>query len=124
MIETSAMARPQDSANLSRTDTSSSTERSDPAGAPVRAVAALAVVLEADRPEAGAFAVSLEGVTRVVIGRGVERRAVRRGAELGLELPDRRASKPHAALDRAEGGFVISDLGSKNGTLVGAFGAS
>src|SRR5262245_29280868 len=112
------MPRPPESANLSRTDTSS-TERSDEGGAPARTVAALAVVLEADRLDAGCFVASLDGITRVTIGRGSARRAQRRGSELAVDLPDRRASRPHAALDRERDGFVLSDLGSSNGTFLG-----
>ena len=111
------MARPPDSANLSRTDTSA-TERSDADPAPRRAVAALAVVLEADRPGAGSFVVSLDGITRVAIGRGKGRSAERRGSELNVELPDRRTSRPHASVLREGERWVISDLGSSNGTFV------
>ncbi len=110
-----------DSANLSRTDTSP--ERSDDGEAAASAAPVLAVVLEADRPDAGSFLVSLEGIDRVVIGRGSERRSQRRGAELELHLPDRRTSKAHAALDREGAGFVLSDLGSSNGTFLGGWGA-
>src|SRR5688500_2104607 len=116
MVQEGRMRRPPDTANLTRTDTSP-TERSDDNAAPARTVPALAVVLEADRPGAGCFAASLEGVTRVVFARGSERRAQRRGAELTLELPDRRTSKPHAALERDGEGFSITDLGSSNGTF-------
>jgi transcriptional regulator of acetoin/glycerol metabolism len=108
---------------ISKTETSV-TEGSGTTSAPPPALPALAVVLEAARPDAGCFACSLQGVTRVVIGRGDERRALRRGAELRLELPDRRASKRHAALEPSGEGFVLSDLGSSNGTFVGGFGAS
>jgi transcriptional regulator of acetoin/glycerol metabolism len=112
------MARAADSANLSRTDTSA-TERSDADEGPRRAVPALAVVLEADRPDAGCFVASLDGITRVVIGRGSERLAKRRGAELTIDLPDRRTSRPHAAVVREGDGWLVSDLGSSNGTFVG-----
>jgi sigma-54 interacting transcriptional regulator/FHA domain-containing protein len=122
MVEVRVMTRLSESASLSRTDTST-TVSSDASDAEAREIAALAVVLEADRPDAGSFVVSLEGVSRVVIARGALRRAQRRGAELTLELPDRRVSKPHAALERAAGGFVLSDLGSSNGTFADDFGA-
>src|SRR5580700_2412897 len=94
---------------ISKTDTSK-TEDSGGTGALPPAFPALAVVLEAARPDAGCFACSLQGIERVVIGRGSERRALRHGAELRLELPDRRASKRHAALERGDDGFVLSDL--------------
>jgi transcriptional regulator of acetoin/glycerol metabolism len=117
-----AMARPPGTTSVSRTDTSP-TDRSAEAAAPARAIAAIAVVLEADRPDAGALVASLEGVRRVVIGRGAARRAERRGAELTVELPDRRISKPHCALERSAGGFVVADLDSSNGTFLGGFDA-
>ncbi|APR87020.1 Flagellar regulatory protein FleQ [Minicystis rosea] len=116
------MARAPEGADASRTDTW--TERSDDRDAEPRSIPALAVVLDTERPTAGCFAVSLAGISRIVISRGPERRAQRRGTELGLELPDRRISKPHATLDRDGDGFVIADLGSSNGTFVGGFGAS
>lgn len=106
-----------DSATLSRTD--ASTERSDGAPVALRKRPALAVVLEAERPDAGALILPLDGVTRVVIRRGSERRAERRGAELLLDLADRKVSKPHASLERSGDGFTLSDLGSSNGTFVG-----
>ena len=94
------------------------------AGKASRAVATLVVVLEADRADAGSFAVSLEGIHRVVLGRG--ERAPHPPYWRGdrARSPDRRASKPHAALERMGDGFVITDLGSSNGTFVGGFGAS
>jgi transcriptional regulator of acetoin/glycerol metabolism len=105
----------------SATDTSS-TERSEASEGSSRVVQALAVVLEASRPDAGSFTVSLDGVNRVDIGRGPDRRATRRGAELRLDLPDRRISKLHARIERAPEGFVLSDEGSSNGTFLGGPG--
>jgi transcriptional regulator of acetoin/glycerol metabolism len=115
------VTRPESS--RSKTDTSD-TDRPGDSDASPPAIPALAVVIEAARPEAGCFAASLQGIRRVIIGRGSDRRALRHGSELSLELPDRRASKHHAALERAGDGFMLSDLGSSNGTFLGGFGAS
>ena len=120
------MARRPESQPSSTTDTSP-TERSDnDDDRPRKRTAALVLVLEADRLDAGSLAVSLDGVRRVVIARGNERAARRKGDELTLELPDRRTSRPHAAIERERetGAFILTDLGSSNGTFVGAFGKS
>jgi DNA-binding NtrC family response regulator len=114
------MPRRPDPASLSKTDTSP-TERSDGVATPARLAPALAVVLEGDRPDAGCFIVSIAGVTRVVLSRGGTRRAGMVGGELIVELPDRRASKSHAALAWEGDQLVLSDLGSSNGTFVGTF---
>ncbi len=112
----------RDATQRSRTDTSS-TDRSEHSDGTSRAVPALAVVLETGRPGAGCFAVSLDGVRRVDVVRGAERRAERRGADLVLELPDRRISKLHARIERTPEGFAVTDLGSSNGTFLGGSGA-
>jgi len=61
-------------------------------------------------------------VDEVVIGRGSEQRATRRRdgglRQLQLTLPDPRISSSHARLARLDGGWVIEDASSKNGTLV------
>jgi transcriptional regulator of acetoin/glycerol metabolism len=106
---------------VSRTDTSP-TERSAEGDAPARRTPAIAVVLETDRLEAGCFVASIERVCRVLLTRGEERGARRNGAELTLELPDRRISRPHAALERDGSTFALRDLGSSNGTFLGGFG--
>ena len=41
-----------------------------------------------------------------------------RGEECDIVLPDRQVSRVHARVSRAEDGFYIEDLGSKNGTYV------
>ena len=41
-----------------------------------------------------------------------------RGAECQLVIPDRQVSRHHARIYRTKGGYVIEDLGSKNGTHV------
>ena len=48
--------------------------------------------------------------TEIVIGRGVE---------CDVVIKDVKASRKHCRLVRKEDGFVLEDLGSKNGTFVG-----
>ena len=47
--------------------------------------------------------------TQVTIGRG---------SDCDIVLPDRQVSRFHAQIERENGGFLIRDLGSKNGTYV------
>lgn len=62
----------------------------------------------------------LEGVHQVCIGRGDVRSATRSdgGRVLTLTLADRHASSAHARLVRHPEGWVLDDVGSKNGTFV------
>lgn len=60
----------------------------------------------------------LDGVDEVRILRGRPAGARREGKTLTLGLEDAYASTRHAVLRRAEGGFLVSDEGSTNGTLV------
>jgi transcriptional regulator of acetoin/glycerol metabolism len=64
----------------------------------------------------------LDGVDEVHIGRGASR-AARRIAEAGarrlaITLADHHVSSAHARVVRREGGYVLEDLGSKNGSFV------
>ena len=45
-----------------------------------------------------------------------------RGADCDLVVPDRRVSRHHARIRREPGGFVVEDLGSRNGTHVNGRG--
>lgn len=90
------------------------------AGAPLaRPDAHLLVVLECDRPLAGSSRHSLRGIDEVVLGRGDDRRAVREGNRLRIELPSAWMSATHARIRREGGAFHLEDLGSRNGTRVG-----
>ncbi|MGZ6141568.1 MAG: sigma 54-interacting transcriptional regulator [Myxococcaceae bacterium] len=60
----------------------------------------------------------LEGVDEVRILRGRPAAVRREGKTLTLTLEDAYASGRHALLRRADGGFLVSDEGSTNGTLV------
>jgi DNA-binding NtrC family response regulator len=77
-------------------------------------VAALFVVLHAGRPRASSRHL-LRGVGRAVLGRGREHAVRREDDTLVLEMPDPHMSLQHAAIERDVGGWVVRDLGSKNG---------
>jgi transcriptional regulator with AAA-type ATPase domain len=80
----------------------------------------LVVALECDRPTAGSARYSLDGVERVKIGRGEERRVTRSlgDATLDLRLPGRSMSASHARLFRMGYSWAVEDLGSRNGVFV------
>jgi transcriptional regulator of acetoin/glycerol metabolism len=82
----------------------------------------LFVVLECSRPSAGGSRHSLAHVQRVVVGRGARRASERMVDEamptLAIHLPDSRVSSRHARIVREGAGFVVEDLGSRNGTRV------
>jgi transcriptional regulator of acetoin/glycerol metabolism len=82
----------------------------------------LFLLLECNRPLAGAARHTITDVDEVVIGRGSER-ASRRETKPGvrrllLTLPDRLVSSTHARLVRSGDELWIEDLGSTNGVLV------
>ncbi|HEU5059286.1 MAG TPA: sigma-54-dependent Fis family transcriptional regulator, partial [Kofleriaceae bacterium] len=82
----------------------------------------LVVALECERPLAAPVRLSLGEVDACAIGRGEERGWTRESdggrATLRLRLPDGWMSGRHAAIVRGEGGWMVSDEGSKNGTFV------
>jgi sigma-54 dependent transcriptional regulator, acetoin dehydrogenase operon transcriptional activator AcoR len=80
---------------------------------------ALAVVLDCDAPGEAGDAATLDGIDRVVIGRGDARRLTRTGRELRVHLADGKASGKHAEID-CRGGYALRDVGSTNGTFLGA----
>jgi transcriptional regulator of acetoin/glycerol metabolism len=82
-------------------------------------VSLLSVVLDCDRPRAGGENFSLEGVSRLMIGRGDRRAFCREGPEWTLQLPDARVSASHAELVRVEAHqYQLRDLESRNGTFL------
>ena len=112
---------------MSRETRPSTTSRSEDFDSVSRAVPALAVVVECDRLNAGGALVPVGWGDRIVIGRGagpelMSRRE--RAGELRVDLPDAKASSEHARLEPVGGRdnprFRLVDLGSKNGTFVGA----
>ena len=82
----------------------------------------LVVLLECDRPLAGGARYALDGIERVLFGRGEQRHATRReegGVKtLDVRLPGRSLSASHARLVRVGPSWAIEDLGSTNGIFV------
>jgi DNA-binding NtrC family response regulator len=85
---------------------------------------ALYVGLAGDAPTAAPARLALAGLDRVDIGRGDTRRTSRArtgGAEVTtLTIADGRMSSQHARLSRLGTTWVLEDVGSKNGTWIGA----
>jgi transcriptional regulator with PAS, ATPase and Fis domain len=66
----------------------------------------------------------LRGIDEVALVRGEHKDITRSGARLSISLPDRWMSSTHARIVRRPGGFLVEDLGSKNGTFVNGRPAS
>jgi DNA-binding NtrC family response regulator len=83
---------------------------------------ALYLALECDRPSAGSSRHALGGVSVALLGRGRERQLERRtgaaGDELVVRVPDPWMSSQHARLEASFGRWIVTDAGSKNGTVV------
>ncbi|MFO0738086.1 MAG: sigma 54-interacting transcriptional regulator [Labilithrix sp.] len=80
---------------------------------------ALYVVLEGERALSGGMRIPLNGIDELRLGRGVTRTfALGDGKKASLEIPDPRMSGKHARLVREEGGWLIEDTNSTNGTFV------
>jgi len=77
----------------------------------------LVIIASTADPDAMSSAHSLDGVEAVQIRRG-ERQVERNGATLTLAFPDAWVSNQHARLVRGDQGWMLEDLGSKNGTVV------
>jgi sigma-54 dependent transcriptional regulator, acetoin dehydrogenase operon transcriptional activator AcoR len=84
---------------------------------PQRKRPVLLKILECDQPLAPSARHVLDDVDIVEMGRGERghHRDERRGA---IRIPDGRMSAEHARLTRTPGGFLLEDLGSKNGLIV------
>ena len=105
-----------------RSDQTSRDYRDAVRGANVSPQDHLFVLLECNRPLAGAARHAITDVDEVVIGRGDER-AVRRETQRGvrrivLTVPDRMISSTHARIVRRKQELWIEDLDSTNGVLV------
>jgi transcriptional regulator with GAF, ATPase, and Fis domain len=81
----------------------------------------LFVALESTRPLAGSARYALANVDEVSIGRGdarADHKIVDGKRRLELRFPDSRLSGEHASVRRDDERFELTDLGSKNGSLV------
>jgi DNA-binding NtrC family response regulator len=92
------------------------TDAGAPGGAPLEPRPFLFHVLESHRPVASGARYCLDGVARVIFGRGAGP-AAREGDALHVFCADPYASTTHATLRRAGAGWRIDDS-SKNGTFV------
>lgn len=89
--------------------------RSKP-GSPVRRHATVTMALRISAPGAPSLRVSLDECASCEIGRGASLRVIgARGADRRLELDDRAVSERHAVLASSSEGWILRDVGSKNG---------
>src|SRR6476661_6882019 len=79
----------------------------------------LYLVVEGERPLSGGLRALLRDVKEVRIGRGASRTWKVDAGIATLEVPDPRMSGKHARLVREDGGWLLEDLGSTNGSFVG-----
>jgi len=75
-------------------------------------------LIQCERPLALPARTCLRSLDEVTFGRRVEQSAAIDGRALTIGLPDRFLSSIHATLRRTEAGWLLTDEGSKNGTLV------
>jgi transcriptional regulator of acetoin/glycerol metabolism len=73
--------------------------------------------MECERPLSGPARYCLRAVEKVCVGRGATRSATIHGRALMVEVPDAWMSSQHAELTLVDGGWALTDLQSKNGTL-------
>ena len=78
----------------------------------------LVAAFECRRPRVAGLRLSLDDVDEVAIGRGVDRQWSRADRKLLLTVPDAEMSRLHARLSRRPDGWMLEDLGSKNGTAI------
>jgi transcriptional regulator with GAF, ATPase, and Fis domain len=92
--------------------------RSKP-GSRVRRRATVTMALRISGPDAPSMRISLDGCTSCEIGRGASLRVIgNRGADRRLELHDRAVSEKHAVLTSSPEGWILRDVGSKNGVYL------
>jgi len=100
---------------------SSSSDLRELRGARAR-VPYLFLALSCDQPLAPPARFRLDTIREVQVGRGllVSAEPISEGAEPGLRIavPDGHVSSRHARLHRGSEGWVVEDLGSRNGTLL------
>ncbi len=84
-----------------------------------RAEPAIYVVLEGERPLGGGLRAPLHNVSELRFGRGAARSfRLENDKTAVLEIPDPRMSSKHARLVREDGGWLLEDVGSTNGSFV------
>ena len=77
------------------------------------------VVVEGERPLAGGLRAPLHNVNELRLGRGLARSfRIEDDKTAVLEIPDPRMSSKHARLVREDGGWLLEDVGSTNGSFV------
>jgi DNA-binding NtrC family response regulator len=74
--------------------------------------------MESERPLSGPARYLLHGVEQVTLGRGPERTASIQGRHLKIQVPDEAMSSEHAEILRADSGWRLRDLDSRNGTFI------
>ena len=93
------------------------------AGEPIaRTGPCLIAALHCEQPTLGGAGWSLDDVDEIEIGRGSERRGVRRVGPtrvLAISIPGRLLSRKHARITRTPHGWLLIDESSRNGTYVG-----
>jgi transcriptional regulator with GAF, ATPase, and Fis domain len=80
--------------------------------------ARLYVALERHRLTAGGRRIALEDLDELVVARGATGRIERSGRAAALQVGDFETSRRHLAIRRTASGWMVEDLGSRNGTLV------
>jgi transcriptional regulator with AAA-type ATPase domain len=100
------------------TATVSQLEESAEGGDGDRELPRLIVAFECRRPLVPALRLSMVRLDELHVGRGPARIATRTGRQLELQLGDHEISRRHLQLQRRDGAWELTDLGSKNGTIV------
>jgi len=78
----------------------------------------LIVAMDCQHPLTMGTRIGLEDVDEVIMGRGPARSAERQGRTIVLTVPDSQMSRQHFCLRRLATGWGLTDVGSKNGTVV------
>jgi hypothetical protein len=87
--------------------------------------ASVIVVLESERPLCPSTRHVLDGDTALVLQRGDRRRATRdTTCEVAVAIADPWMSSSQARISHCDGGWILEDLGSKNGTRLNGRGVT
>jgi transcriptional regulator of acetoin/glycerol metabolism len=78
----------------------------------------LILALSCTDPWEGGERFVLDGVMRATVGRGSPRRAERTDVTFAIRISDAKMSSAHALLKCEDRGWVLTDAGSRNGTMV------